>query len=197
MASNDDWISSNDPQLIDSIVRHEGDKKIIYREISAGRLKAAQECDATQCIEQGTWPAYIDSEGLNTVGIGHLITGDEPYDCYGGVSDQVVMQQLATDLENHLAAAKRLAAEQGMDIGGNYVVQRFMTELCFNIGASNYAKFKNGLRKLASAVNGDGQYSYNDAADEHLDSRWAVQVGNRATEMVASLRELDNTVVHE
>jgi len=194
MASNDDWISSNDPQLIDSIIKHEGDKKVIYSEINAGRLKAALECDAGTCIEKGTWPAYIDSRGLNTVGIGHLITGNEPYDCFGGVSDQVVMQQLATDLETHLAAAKQLAEEHGMRVNGNYVVQRFMTELCFNIGAAKYAKFKNGLRKLTSAVNGDGQFTYNDAADEHLDSSWATQVGNRARDMVASLRELDKVV---
>ena len=194
MASNDDWISSNDPQLIDSIVKHEGDKKVIYRELNAGRLKAAQECNAENCIEQGTWPAYIDSRGLNTVGIGHLITGNEPYNCFTGVSDQVVMQQLATDLETHLAGAKQLAKEHGMQIDGNFVVQRFMTELCFNIGAAKYAKFKNGLRKLTSAVNGDGQFTYNDAADEHLDSSWATQVGNRARDMVASLRELDKVV---
>lgn len=78
-----------------------------------------------------------------------------------------------------------------MNIAGNLVVQRFMTEMCFNLGEAGYANFRNSLRKLASAVNADGQFTYNDAADEHLDSQWARQVGDRATEMVDTLRALD------
>jgi lysozyme len=191
MAEDADWIVSTDQQLIASIIKHEGDKQVIYRELRTGRLKAAPDCDAQACMQQGTWPAYVDSEGLDTVGIGHLITGQEPFDCYAGVSNEQVMQQLSTDLETHLAAAKRLAEEHGMNIAGNHVVQRFMTEMCFNIGALRYANFKNGLLKLTSAVNDDGQFTYNDAADEHLDSRWARQVGNRAREMVDKLRVMD------
>jgi hypothetical protein len=57
---------------------------------------------------------------------------------------------------------------------------------------AGYANFRNGLRKLASAVNHDDQFTYNDATDEHLDSKWARQVGDRATEMVDALRALDN-----
>ncbi|MGD8559095.1 MAG: hypothetical protein PVH04_05500 [Gammaproteobacteria bacterium] len=193
MANGDNWIASNDDELIKSIIKHEGDKHVIYNHIEAGTLKAAADCDAAACMEKGTWPAYVDSEGLDTVGIGHLIRGDEDYDCYGGVTDEVIMKQLADDLEHHLAAAKKLAADHGMNIDGNYVVQRFMTELCFNIGATGYSKFKNGLKKLTSAVNGDGEFTYNDAADEHLDSRWAKQVKGRAEEMVDTLRALDNT----
>jgi lysozyme len=193
MANDDDndWIESNDGELIASVIKHEGDKNVIYRNIESGRLKAAANCDANDCMATNTWPAYIDSEGLDTVGIGHLITGNEDYDCYSGVTDDVVMQQLAADLEQHLAAAKKLAADNGMNISGNHVVQRFMTEMCFNIGAAGYSRFKNGLKKLASAVNGDGQYTYNEAADEHLDSRWARQVKGRAHDMVDTLRALD------
>ncbi|MGD8569088.1 MAG: hypothetical protein PVJ39_13450 [Gammaproteobacteria bacterium] len=191
MANGDDWIKSTDSELIASIIKHEGGKDVIYRNIDSGRLKPAANCDAGACRDNNTWPAYIDSEGLDTVGIGHLITGNEDYDCYSGVTDEVVMQQLAADLDQHLVATKELAADNGMNISGNHVVQRFMTELCFNIGAVGYSRFKNGLKKLASAVNGDGQYTYNDAADEHLDSRWARQVKGRANEMVDTLRALD------
>ncbi len=86
------------------------------------------------------------------------------------------MQQLASDLEQHLAGDKKLAVDHGINISGNCVVQRFMTELCFNIGA---------------AVNKDNKFTYNNAADEHLDSRWAKQVKSRANEMVGTLRALD------
>lgn len=191
MANGAGWIASTDSELIASIIKHEGNKEVIYSHLKSGILKAAPGCDADACMEEGTWPAYIDSEGLNTVGIGHLITGDEDYNCYAGVTEDVVMKQLASDLENHLAAAKKLASDNGINVDGNYTVQRFMTEMCFNIGAAGYAKFRNGLKKLASAVNGDGQYTYNDAADEHLDSRWAKQVKVRAIEMTDTLRELD------
>jgi len=191
MANEDDWIKANDSELIASIKKHEGERDVIYSYLESGRLKAADGCDADACKEAGTWPAYVDTEGLDTVGIGHLITGDEDYDCYGGVTEDVVMKQLAEDLETHLASAKKLASDYGMNIGGNYTVQRFMTELCFNIGAASYANFKNGLKKLASAVNGDGQFTYNDAANEHLDSKWARQVKGRAKNMTDTLRALD------
>ena len=191
MANGDGWIEPTDFELIASIKKHEGEKDVIYGSLRAQRLKAAENCNAGDCIEKGTWPAYIDSEGKGTVGIGHLITGDEDYDCYAGVTDDIVMQQLASDLEQHLVAAKKLAADHGMNISDNYVVQRFMTELCFNIGATGYSKFKNGLKKLASAVNGDGEFTYSDAADEHLDSLWAEQVKGRANDMVDTLRVLD------
>ena len=190
--SFDDWIAPNDEELLDSIIRHEGDKEVIYQYIEQGILPVAEGCDAEYCMDEGLWPAYVDTEGLDTVGVGHLITGNEPYDPYAGVDDETVMEQLAEDIETHLEAAKDLAEANGMhNIGGNYTVQRFMTEMCFNIGANGYSKFRNGLKKLASAVNQDGEWTYNDAADEHLDSRWADQVGGRADEMTDTLRDLD------
>ncbi len=191
MPDNRDWIESTDQELIDSVIRHEGEKATIWAMFRSGNLKAAPGCNAEACMNNNTWPAYLDSEDLPTVGIGHLITGNEPYDPLAGITDEQARDQLAEDLEEKLADAKHLAAEAGMNISGNWVVQRFMTEMCFNLGKSNYSKFKNGLRKLASAVNQDGQFTYNDAADEHLDSKWARQVGGRATEMVDTLRELD------
>jgi len=191
MANENDWIETSDPELIASIKKHEGDRQVIYSHLRSGRLKASDKCDAQACMKAGTWPAYIDSEGLDTVGIGHLINGKENYDCYAGVTEDIVMKQLEDDLKTHLAAAKKLAQDHGMAVDGNYVVQRFMTEMCFNIGVGNYAKFKNGLKKLASAVNGDGKFTYNDAADEHLDSQWAKQVKGRAISMTDALRALD------
>jgi GH24 family phage-related lysozyme (muramidase) len=189
---SDDWIKPDDEELIDSIVRHEGGKEVIYQYIKKGVLPVAKDCDAEYCMEEGLWPAYVDTEGLDTVGIGHLINGKESYDPYAGIDDDTVMQQLAEDIETHLEGAKKLAKTNGMDnIGGNYTVQRFMTEMCFNIGAGGYSKFKNGLKKLASAVNQDGEWTYNDAADEHLNSGWAKQVKSRADEMTDTLRHLD------
>jgi GH24 family phage-related lysozyme (muramidase) len=191
MPDDTGWIESTDQELIDSVIRHEGDKPTIYEMFRSGTLKAAPGCDAKVCMDNNTWPAYLDREGLPTVGIGHLITGNESYDPLAGITDEQAKDQLSEDLERKLAGAKRLSAAWGMNIAGNLVVQRFMTEMCFNLGEGSYSNFRNGLRKLASAVNQDGQFTYNDAADEHLDSKWARQVGSRTTEMVDTLRELD------
>ncbi|MDQ6966523.1 MAG: hypothetical protein Q9M23_06335, partial [Mariprofundaceae bacterium] len=162
-----------------------------YAMLKSGRLKAAQACNWQQCSESNTWPAYVDSKGLDTVGIGHLITGQEICDAYAGLTDAQVFEQFEQDIQTHLNAARSLADEKGMQIAGNVVVQRFMTEMCFNIGAGKYRGFKNGLKKLASAVNGDRGFTYNQAADEHLDSNWAKQVKSRAIEMTDTLRALD------
>lgn len=185
------WIEADDQELNDSIMRHEGVKSVIYGMFKSGKLRAAPGCDAEACMASDKWPAYLDSEGLPTVGVGHLITGNESYDSLGGLTDEQVHVQLAEDLQKHLESAKHLASASGMNIGGNSVVQRFMAEMCFNVGEAGYAKFRNGLRKLTSAVNGDGQFTNNDAANEHLDSTWARQVGTRAVEMVNTLRALD------
>lgn len=189
-----DWIRSNDRELLDSIRRHEGTKDYIYTQIRANKIKVAEGCDAKDCMNAGLWPVYIDSKGLPTVGVGHLVTGKESYNPYAGITDTQAEHQLASDIEEHLNNAKEIANEKGMEpnIGGNYVVQRFMTEMCFNIGKSGYLEFKNGLRKLASAVNNDGEFTYNEAADEHLDSKWRRDVGNRAIEMCNTLRALDD-----
>lgn len=189
--ADEDWISADDPELLASIRRHEGEKNTIFKYLEDDRLKPTAECDVDTCKANDLWPAYLDTEGLPTVGIGHLITGNEDYDCHAGVPDDIVMRQLAEDVETHLEAAKRLAEKLGMNIAGNFVVQRFMAEMCFNIGATAYTKFKNGLMKLTSAVNGDGAYTYDESADEHLDSQWARQVKGRAVELVDTLRALD------
>ncbi len=187
------WINSDDSELLNSVMRHEGTKEVIYARIRSGRLPVAPGCDAEACMATGLWPVYLDSKGYPTNGVGHLITGNEHYDPYAGITDQQAMQQLAEELQEHMLNAQSIAEMKGMEpaIDGNYVVQRFMTELCFNIGKAGYLNFRNGLKKLASAVNGDGNYSYNNAADEHLDSKWHKDVGSRAIEMCNTLRELD------
>jgi lysozyme len=189
--AQENWISTDDDVLLASIMKHEGTKQLIYQYIESGQVKIAEGCNFVECKANDLWPAYLDTEGLETVGIGHLITNSENYNSHSGVNDNDVFKQLADDVATHLSAAKSLAAAQGMNIDGNYVVQRFMTEMCFNIGANGYSKFKNGLLKLASAAEQNGDFSYNDAADEHLDSKWARQVKGRADNMVDTLRALD------
>lgn len=190
------WIEANDSELRASITKHEGDLNTIFAMAAQNSLPIPPACNIAQCQERQLWPAYICSAGHNTVGIGHKITGNEGFDCYQGLTDEQVADLFARDIAEHLDAAKRIAQDYEMDIADNQVVQRFMVEMCFNIGAGTYRKFRNGLKKLTSAVNdntaSDSQvYNYNQAADEHLDSRWAKQVGDRAIAMTNTLRALD------
>jgi GH24 family phage-related lysozyme (muramidase) len=176
------WIFKDDDVLLASIMKHEGTKQLIYQYIESGQVKVAEGCNFVECKANDLWPAYLDTQGLETVGIGHLITNSEAYNSRAGVNDNDVIKQLANDIATHLSAAKSLAAAHGMNIDRNYVVQRFMTEMCFNIGANRYSKFKSGLLKLASAVEKNGDFSY---------SKWARQVKERANSMVDTLRALD------
>ena len=60
--------------------------------------------------------------------------------------------------------------------------QDVFINMVFNLGISRFLGFK---KMLAAAKEGD----YQKAADEMLDSRWANQVGNRATELAQIMRD--------
>lgn len=57
-----------------------------------------------------------------------------------------------------------------------------LANMCFNLGATRLLNFK---AMLAALEQGD----FNLAADEMLDSLWASQVGSRAVELAAAVRE--------
>lgn len=58
----------------------------------------------------------------------------------------------------------------------NIVRQAVLIDMCFNLGYSGLKKFK---RFLAALEEGD----FRTAAEEMMDSRWAEQVGTRATRL--------------
>jgi hypothetical protein len=117
--AQENWISTDDDVLLASIMKHEGTKQLIYQYIESGQVKIAEGCNFVECKANDLWPAYLDTEGLETVGIGHLITNSENYNSHSGVNDNDVFKQLADDVATHLSAAKSLAAAQGMNIDGN------------------------------------------------------------------------------
>jgi hypothetical protein len=107
--TQENWISTDDDVLLASIIKHEGTKQLIYQYIESGQVKIAESCNFVECKASDLWPAYLDTEGLETVGIGHLITNTEAYDSRAGVNDKDVIKQLADDIDTHLSAAKSLA----------------------------------------------------------------------------------------
>ena len=77
---------------------------------------------------------------------------------------------------------KRLCKANQID-WENLIEQRFyvLTDMMFNLGYARLSKFNKFLYALKTG-------SYTAAADEMLDSVWAKQVGNRATQLSALMR---------
>ena len=112
--------------------------------------------------------AYQDSRGYWTIGVGRLI--DE--NLGGGLSDGEIDYLLANDVKRCREEAEQYPWFEGM----NEPRQAVILSMLFNLGRPNFDKFKN---MQAALENGD----FLTASNEMLESRWAKQVGRRATEM--------------
>lgn len=120
----------------------------------------------------------------------------KPYKCtagkltigYGRNLEDVGISQAEADMmfERDFAMAesevKRLCKANQID-WENLIEQRFyvLTDMMFNLGYNRLSKFNKFLHALKTG-------SYTAAADEMLDSVWAKQVGNRATQLSALMR---------
>lgn len=104
---------------------------------------------------------YKDSEGLDTVGIGHLVSN--------GFSDAVINLIFKEDIN---VAENFLNKNIPWWTSLSPVRQRVLLNMAFNLNA-RLLGFKNALFAAQA-----GQYKT--SADEMLDSKWARQVGKRA-----------------
>ncbi|MGS1052020.1 glycoside hydrolase family protein [Burkholderia glumae] len=121
---------------------------------------------------------YLDTAGIPTVGVGHncqvspLPTG---WTC--PLTDAQVNQLLANDIASTLAKLDRsLPWWRGMD----EVRQRVIANMCFNLGIGTLLTFKNTLAAMQRG-------SYSVAAAGMLNSKWATQVGARATRLASAM----------
>ncbi|WP_036056958.1 glycoside hydrolase family protein [Burkholderia gladioli] len=121
---------------------------------------------------------YLDTAGIPTVGVGHncqvapLPTG---WTC--PLTDAQVNQLLANDIASTLAKLDRnLPWWRGMD----EVRQRVVANLAFNLGIGTLLTFKNTLAAMQRG-------SYSVAAAGMLNSKWATQVGARATRLARAM----------
>jgi len=114
---------------------------------------------------------YKCTAGKWTIGVGRNlsdrgITEDEAY---------ALLQNDVNDVEIELLAAQPLVSTL------DPVRQRVLVDMGFNLGIPALMKFRNMWDSLE-----DEDY---DAAAEHmLDSRWATQVGRRATRLADAMR---------
>ena len=128
---------------------------------------------------------YLDNLGLPTMGIGHLITKDDPE--YGKDVGSVVEQSRVQSAFN-LDIAVTLEDCQRLYKDFNDLpeeVQLIIANMMFNLGYPRLSKFK-GMKANVDARDWPG------AADEMVDSKWYTQVPNRARRLVDRMRACDN-----
>ena len=131
------------------------------------------------------YTVYLDHLGLPTVGIGHLITKDDPeYGCSVGteVSEERVQALFRRDVAITLEDCQRLYPDFD-DLPEE--VQLIVANMMFNMGYPRLSKFVG----MKSAVD---NRLWNVAADEMVDSKWFDQVPNRAKRLVARMRAVES-----
>lgn len=119
--------------------------------------------------------AYKDNtpDQYLTIGVGRLI--DERMG--GGITEEEAGYLLSNDI--------RKAEDQANDFTWyaslNDVRQNVIVELIFNLGLPRFKGFKKAIAAIQAQ-------DFKTAAAELLDSRWAVQVGNRALRLAEMMR---------
>jgi len=135
---------------------------------------------------------YTDSLGHRTVGVGHRITGDEPFN----VNQTLTNQQVATLFEQDYNRAKEeaamAAALHGVDFDSlSDTRQAVLTDMAFNMGAQGgggLAGFNNMWGEIA-------QGDWDGAAGEIQNSTYARQLPGRSELNAEAMRTNDRTVL--
>ena len=128
-------------------------------------------------VDEGVkYEIYKDHLGYPTFGIGHLITEDDPE--HGEpdgteISEDRVNEVFESDVATFISEAKILFPNLD-DLPE--VAQQVIVNMAFNMGRPRLSKFKNFI----AGVNDNDWVR---AAEEMMDSRWADQVGARATRL--------------
>ena len=118
--------------------------------------------------------AYQDSLGYWTIGVGHLIDKRKG----GKMPDVIIDMLLRYDIDEKIAELnERLPWWGFLDESS----QRVIVNMAFNLGVEGLLKFGKFMDALK-----DGDR--NRAASEMLDSKWAEQVGARATRLATIIR---------
>ena len=117
--------------------------------------------------------AYLDSLGYLTIGVGRLIDKQKG----GRLSDDEIDYLLDNDIKKVQKELMAFAWYPQLDPVRQMVVE----SMAFNLGIEGFSQFKNTIAFIAA-----GKYA--EAADNMLKSKWASQVGKRATELANMMR---------
>jgi len=123
--------------------------------------------------------AYLCSQNFTTIGVGRNIdAGDNGRSRGLGLSDDEVDYLLRNDIDR---VTEELDDEYSWFAGLNNARSDAMIDISFNLGQTRLRGFRKALEAMES---GD----WEEAGKQFLDSRWADQVGNRATELTEIIR---------
>ena len=126
---------------------------------------------------------YLDHLGLPTLGIGHLVTEDDPehgQEVGTSVSEERVIEVFEKDVQVTIDECKKLY-DDWVDLPDE--VQLIIANMMFNMGRPRLSQFK-GMKA------GVDERDWNRAADEMVDSKWYRQVTNRADRLVTRMRNV-------
>jgi len=128
-------------------------------------------------VDEGVkYEIYHDHLGYKTFGIGHLVVPqDKEYGSPVGtpISEDRVNSIFAEDVEKYISEAKKVFPDLE---DKPEEAQQVIVNMCFNMGEPRLSGFK----KFITAINNE---EWQNASVEMLDSRWANQVGVRATRL--------------
>jgi lysozyme len=114
---------------------------------------------------------YLDTAGKITIGVGRNLTD-------AGISEYLVDRMLDEDIGRAFDDLRRSLPWFG---GLDDVRQRVLLDMCFNMGITRLMGFQRMLQAVQAR-------RYDEAAAQMLDSRWATQVGQRATRLAQMMR---------
>jgi len=115
---------------------------------------------------------YKDSLGFATIGYGHLVLPNDPYEEGVTYSKEDLEKVFDGDFDIATNNASKLIG----DLSLNHQAKCVIIEMVFQLGIGGVSKFKNMWKAL-------GEGDYQTASEEMLDSRWAKQTPKRATDL--------------
>ena len=133
-------------------------------------------------VDEGcVYQIYNDHLGYPTFGIGHLVTGhDKEHGWSVGtdVDEDRVREVFEQDVQTVLSDCEKLY-DDFYDLPEE--AQLIIANMMFNMGLTRLSKFK-GMKRGVDSRN------WQAAADEMVDSKWYLQVPNRADRLVVRMR---------
>tara|TARA_E500000318_G_scaffold57372_2_gene53256 strand:- start:1580 stop:2011 length:432 start_codon:yes stop_codon:yes gene_type:complete len=116
---------------------------------------------------------YVCSGGYETIGVGRNISQSGL-----GISEEEIDFLLDKDIDR---VTNELTAEYDWFDTLDEVRKNALIDISFNLGASKLRGFKNALQAMS-------EDNYKTASEEFYDSRWAQQVGMRATRLCKMIK---------
>jgi len=133
-------------------------------------------------LEYKTTDGKVVKENFSTAGYGHVIQEGE-VEPEGGYTKAYWEGVFEKDFKNAHDGALKLLGDSNVHPTAVGIV----TEMIYQMGYNGVSKFKNTLKLIK-----DGRYQ--DAGTEMLDSKWARQTDERATDLSNIMKSLDANI---